>query len=68
MEQDLSISSLEPSLSLQSLPSRHFPFRRLISPVPLTEEEMKPLGIQDAELHVDFAEGDTVMITGGVWL
>ena len=35
-------------------------------PVPLTEEEMKPLGIQDAELHVDFAEGDTVM-TGGVW-
>ena len=36
-------------------------------PVPLTEEEMKPLGIQDAELHVDFAEGDTVMITGGVW-
>ena len=36
-------------------------------PVPLTEEEMKPLGIQDAELHVDFAEGDAVMITGGVW-
>lgn len=36
-------------------------------PVPLTEEEMKPLGIQDAELHVDFADGDTVMITGGVW-
>ena len=36
-------------------------------PVPLTEEEMKPLGIQDAELHADFAEGDTVMITGGVW-
>lgn len=36
-------------------------------PVPLTEEEMKPLGIQVAELHVDFAEGDTVMITGGVW-
>ena len=35
-------------------------------PVPLTEEEMKPLGIQDAELHVDFAEGNTVMITGGV--
>ena len=36
-------------------------------PVPLTEEEMKPLGIQAAELHVYFAEGDTVMITGGVW-
>ena len=36
-------------------------------PVPLTEEEMKPLGIQEAELQVDFKEGDTVMITGGVW-
>lgn len=36
-------------------------------PVPLTEEEMKPLGIKEAELQVDFREGDTVMITGGVW-
>ncbi len=36
-------------------------------PVPLTEEEMKPLGIREAELLVDFKEGDTVMITGGVW-
>ena len=37
------------------------------NPVPLTEEEMKPLGIKEAELQVDFREGDTVMITGGVW-
>jgi transcriptional antiterminator NusG len=36
-------------------------------PVPLTEEEMKPLGIHEAELQIDFKEGDTVMITGGVW-
>lgn len=36
-------------------------------PVPLTEEEMKPLGIQEAQLQIDFKEGDTVMITGGVW-
>ena len=36
-------------------------------PVPLTEEEMRPLGIQEAELQIDFKEGDTVMITGGVW-
>ena len=36
-------------------------------PVPLTEEEMRPLGIQDAAMQIDFKEGDTVMITGGVW-
>lgn len=36
-------------------------------PVPLTEEEMLPLGIQDAQMQVDFMEGDTVIITGGVW-
>lgn len=36
-------------------------------PVPLTEEEMATLGIRDTEFVVDFAEGDTVMITGGVW-
>ena len=27
-------------------------------PVPLTEEEMQPLGIQPGELEVDFQEGD----------
>lgn len=37
-------------------------------PVPLTEEEMKPLGIQEpASLQVDFVEGDSVVVTGGVW-
>lgn len=36
-------------------------------PVPLTEEEMRPLGIRSEEVVVDFAEGDTVIITGGVW-
>lgn len=36
-------------------------------PVPLTEDEMRPLGIQSEEVVVDFAEGDTVIITGGVW-
>ena len=36
-------------------------------PVPLTEEEMRPLGIQTENVTVDFAEGDTVIVTGGVW-
>ena len=36
-------------------------------PVPLTEEEMTPLGIKPAELEIDFEEGDTVTITAGVW-
>lgn len=36
-------------------------------PVPLTEEEMRPLGIQSEDVVVDFVEGDTVIVTGGVW-
>lgn len=36
-------------------------------PVPLTEQEMAPLGIQPAELVVDFEKGDSVTITAGVW-
>jgi transcriptional antiterminator NusG len=37
-------------------------------PVPLSEEEMRPLGIrQDAKVQVDFAEGDTVVVIGGPW-
>ena len=36
-------------------------------PVPLTEDEMAPLGIQKEELVVDFAEGDTVSVTAGAW-
>lgn len=36
-------------------------------PVPLTEEEMLPLGIKNKPVSVDFAEGDRVVVTGGVW-
>ena len=36
-------------------------------PVPLTDAEMRPLGIQTENVTVDFAEGDTVIVTGGVW-
>ena len=36
-------------------------------PVPLTEEEMAPLGIQKEEIVVDFAEGDAVTVTAGAW-
>ena len=36
-------------------------------PVPLTEEEMRPLGIKEEKVVVDFKEGDTVTIIGGVW-
>lgn len=36
-------------------------------PVPLTEAEMKPLGIKTEDVVVDFAEGDTITVTGGVW-
>ena len=35
-------------------------------PVPLTEEEMIPLGIQK-EIVVDFEEGDTVTVIAGAW-
>lgn len=36
-------------------------------PVPLTEEEMLPLGIRKEEVRIDFKEGDTVIVTGGAW-
>lgn len=36
-------------------------------PVPLTEAEMKPLGIKMENISVDFAEGDTVAVVAGVW-
>ena len=36
-------------------------------PVPLTDEEMKPLGIKVEDIIVDFKEGDSVMVTSGVW-
>jgi len=36
-------------------------------PVPLTDEEMRPLGIHSESVQIDFAEGDDVVVTGGVW-
>ena len=36
-------------------------------PVPLTESEMRPLGIKAEDVVVDFAEGDTVAVIAGVW-
>lgn len=36
-------------------------------PVPLTEAEMKPLGIQADNVVIDFEVGDTVNVTGGIW-
>ena len=36
-------------------------------PVPLTEEEMLPLGIKNDDIQVDFAEGDMVVATAGAW-
>ena len=36
-------------------------------PVPLTEEEMRPLGIKEENIQVDFSEGDMVVVTGGAW-
>ena len=36
-------------------------------PVPLTEAEMAPLGIQKENIVVDFEEGDTVTVTAGAW-
>lgn len=36
-------------------------------PVPLTEAEMKPLGIRMENVSVDFVEGDTIAVVAGVW-
>ena len=36
-------------------------------PVPLTEAEMKTLGIATQEVSVDFKEGDTVVVVAGAW-
>ncbi len=36
-------------------------------PVPLTEAEMFNLGVQAANIEVQFAEGDTVNVISGVW-
>ena len=36
-------------------------------PVPLTEAEMKPLGIKTENISIDFAEGDSIAVVAGVW-
>ena len=36
-------------------------------PVPLTEAEMKPLGIKTENVSIDFAEGDMVVVVAGAW-
>ena len=36
-------------------------------PVPLTEAEMKSLGIRMENVTADFKEGDTVAVVAGVW-
>jgi transcriptional antiterminator NusG len=36
-------------------------------PVPLTDAEMMPLGIHSDSVQIDFAEGDSIVVTGGVW-
>ena len=36
-------------------------------PVPLTEVEMRPLGIKTANISVDFGEGDMISVIAGVW-
>ncbi len=37
-------------------------------PVPLTEEEMIPLGIKAPEMVIDFEVGDSVTVINGVWV
>ena len=36
-------------------------------PVPLSEAEMKPLGIRTSNVSVDFEVGDTIAVVAGVW-
>jgi transcriptional antiterminator NusG len=36
-------------------------------PVPLTEAEMKPLGIKTENVTIDFVEGDTIVVVAGPW-
>ena len=36
-------------------------------PVPLTEEEMRPLGIKAPQVVIDFEVGDSVSVTSGAW-
>ena len=36
-------------------------------PVPLTEAEMKTLGIKVENVSIDFSEGDTIVVVAGAW-
>ena len=36
-------------------------------PVPLTEAEMKPLGLKTENVSIDFAEGDSISVVAGIW-
>ncbi len=36
-------------------------------PVPLTEAEMKPLGIKVDNITIDFEEGETIVVVAGAW-
>ena len=36
-------------------------------PVPLTEAEMKPLGIKTENVSIDFGEGDSIAVVAGIW-
>ena len=36
-------------------------------PVPLTEAEMKPIGIKQENVSIDFAEGDMIVVVAGAW-
>ena len=36
-------------------------------PVPLTEAEMKPLGMQTENVSIDFGEGDMIVVVAGAW-
>ncbi len=36
-------------------------------PVPLTDTEMRNLGIKDAKINVDYEVGEMVSVTAGIW-
>ena len=36
-------------------------------PVPLTEAEMKPLGVRMENVTIDFGEGDSIVVVAGAW-
>ncbi|MGN0166034.1 MAG: transcription termination/antitermination protein NusG [Lachnospiraceae bacterium] len=37
-------------------------------PVPLSDEEIRTMGISSEEIDVDFAEGETVTVISGAWM